>query len=174
MEYVYSHSGQQEKPEPEEAPEPYLKQSAIFMFGLFVLGIHRFYVGKTFTGLLQFLLSGLYYTFAFDWMSEPFELYSFSGILVLLFWGWVFLDFILIFYWKIDVSTLPWPISHRNKSTTLLWWKLGLHRIYAGKIGTGFLYFFTLGGLGIWAIIDLLMISNNDFKDKRGVFICPK
>ena len=34
----------------------------------------------------------------------------------------------------------------------------GAHRFYAGKIGTGFLQLLTIGGLGIWAMIDLLII----------------
>jgi hypothetical protein len=44
----------------------------------------------------------------------------------------------------------------------------GAHRFYAGKIGTGFLQFFTLGGLGIWALIDLIMIIVGKFKDDEG------
>jgi TM2 domain-containing membrane protein YozV len=35
----------------------------------------------------------------------------------------------------------------------------GVHRFYAGKIGTGLLQLVTLGGLGIWAFIDLLSSS---------------
>ena len=48
---------------------------------------------------------------------------------------------------------------------------LGVHRFYVGKIGTGVLQLITLGGLGIWALIDLVMIIVGNFKDKEGRFI---
>ena len=44
----------------------------------------------------------------------------------------------------------------------------GVHRFYVGKIGTGLLQLFTIGGLGIWAMIDLIMIIVGAFKDKEG------
>lgn len=44
----------------------------------------------------------------------------------------------------------------------------GIHRFYVGKIGTGVLQLFTLGGLGLWALIDLIMIPFNAFSDKEG------
>ena len=45
---------------------------------------------------------------------------------------------------------------------------LGIHRFYVGKIGTGLLQLFTAGGLGIWALIDLIMIIVGTFQDKKG------
>ncbi|MEO8620434.1 MAG: TM2 domain-containing protein [bacterium] len=44
----------------------------------------------------------------------------------------------------------------------------GAHRFYVGKYGTGVLQLFTLGGLGIWALIDLIMIVCGEFKDAEG------
>ncbi|MDA8235580.1 MAG: TM2 domain-containing protein [Clostridia bacterium] len=44
----------------------------------------------------------------------------------------------------------------------------GIHRFYVGKIGTGILQLITLGGLGIWAIIDLILIIIGSFTDKNG------
>ena len=35
---------------------------------------------------------------------------------------------------------------------------LGVHRFHVGKVGTGILMLLTLGGLGIWALIDLIVI----------------
>ena len=45
---------------------------------------------------------------------------------------------------------------------------LGVHRFYVGKVGTGVLMIFTLGGLGIWYLIDLIMIAIGSFKDSNG------
>lgn len=44
----------------------------------------------------------------------------------------------------------------------------GAHRFYVGKIGTGILMIVTLGGLGIWAMIDMIMIIVGAFKDQEG------
>lgn len=44
----------------------------------------------------------------------------------------------------------------------------GAHRFYVGKVGTAILMLFTLGGLGIWALIDLIIIATGNFKDKQG------
>ncbi len=44
----------------------------------------------------------------------------------------------------------------------------GAHRFYVGKIGTGILQLLTAGGLGIWAIIDLVMLAAGKFTDKQG------
>ena len=45
----------------------------------------------------------------------------------------------------------------------------GLHRFYVGKIGTAILMLFTLGGLGIWTLIDIVMIVVGSFRDKQGL-----
>jgi len=44
----------------------------------------------------------------------------------------------------------------------------GVHRFYVGKIGTGILQLLTLGGLGIWALIDFILIIVGAFKDSDG------
>ncbi|HEU4628975.1 MAG TPA: TM2 domain-containing protein [Gemmatimonadaceae bacterium] len=44
----------------------------------------------------------------------------------------------------------------------------GAHRFYVGKIGTGILQLLTLGGLGIWALIDLIFIIVGNFTDGDG------
>jgi hypothetical protein len=41
--------------------------------------------------------------------------------------------------------------------------------VFVGKIGTGILQLITLGGLGIWALIDVIMIIVGSFKDKAGL-----
>lgn len=45
---------------------------------------------------------------------------------------------------------------------------LGAHRFYVEKIGTAILMIVTLGGLGIWALIDFIVIIIGKFKDKQG------
>lgn len=45
---------------------------------------------------------------------------------------------------------------------------LGFHRFYVGKIGTGVLQIFTFGGLGIWSLVDFIMILTGSFKDSEG------
>jgi TM2 domain-containing membrane protein YozV len=44
----------------------------------------------------------------------------------------------------------------------------GAHRFYVGKIGTGVLMILTLGGVGIWATIDFIIIILGSFRDKEG------
>jgi TM2 domain-containing membrane protein YozV len=43
-----------------------------------------------------------------------------------------------------------------------------VHRFYVGKIGTGLLFFFTVGGLGIWWIYDVIISVTGNFTDKQG------
>ena len=47
----------------------------------------------------------------------------------------------------------------------------GAHRFYLGKIGSGLLQLFTLGGLGIWWLVDMLTILLGKFRDGRGAEI---
>ena len=45
----------------------------------------------------------------------------------------------------------------------------GIHRFYVGKIGTGIAQLLTLGGLGIWALVDFIMVVTGNFKDGQGL-----
>lgn len=45
---------------------------------------------------------------------------------------------------------------------------LGVHRFYVGKVGTGVLMILTMGGMGIWTVIDFIFIVLGQFRDKEG------
>ena len=47
----------------------------------------------------------------------------------------------------------------------------GLHRFYAGKIRSGFMMLVTLGGLGVWAVVDLVSVFLGEFCDMSGKYI---
>lgn len=44
----------------------------------------------------------------------------------------------------------------------------GVHRFYTGNTTTGIIMLLTLGGCGIWALIDLIMIACNTYVDGNG------
>jgi TM2 domain-containing membrane protein YozV len=84
--------------------------------------------------------------------------------------------FLPIIYFAIFINIAIFLVSKFSKSTKskstksasvayLLWFLsifgvLGFHRFYLGKIGTGFLWFFTLGIFGFGAFIDLFTLGN--------------
>lgn len=44
----------------------------------------------------------------------------------------------------------------------------GAHRFYVGKTGTAIIQLLTLGGLGVWAMIDCILIIVGAFTDGEG------
>ncbi|HEX6481479.1 MAG TPA: TM2 domain-containing protein [Ktedonobacteraceae bacterium] len=46
---------------------------------------------------------------------------------------------------------------------------LGVHRFYTGHTAIGVVQLLTLGGCGVWALIDLIMIITGDFRDASGL-----
>jgi len=47
----------------------------------------------------------------------------------------------------------------------------GAHRFYLGKPGTAVLMLLTLGGVGIWALVDFIMAVTGSMRDKEGKLI---
>ncbi len=45
---------------------------------------------------------------------------------------------------------------------------LGIHRFYLGYTGIGIIQLITLGGFGIWSLIDLILIITGDLGPKNG------
>ena len=69
------------------------------------------------------------------------------------------------------------PQRIRNKSrkdwlTTLLLCfflgTLGIHSFYAGKTVIGIIQLVTLGGCGIWTLVDFIMLLCGSYKDGEG------
>jgi len=64
--------------------------------------------------------------------------------------------------------------NNRGLITILLCWFLGVlgaHRFYTGHNTVGVIQLLTLGGCGIWVLIDFIMLLLGNFKDVQGNFI---
>jgi len=72
-----------------------------------------------------------------------------------------------------ELLILRQEVDSRKKSvaaTWLLWLFLGefgAHRFYLGRVGTGIAMLLTLGGLFIWALVDVFLISGMLRANKR-------
>lgn len=121
-----------------------------------VFGVDRFYLGYTGLGLLKlFTLGG-------------------CGI-------WAIVDLILTVLRKMPDSrgnplhfTQASPVGEKDWSTAMLLSVflgfLGIDRFYLGQTGLGLLKLFTLGGCGIWKLIDIILIAMNKVPDSTGAF----
>ena len=72
----------------------------------------------------------------------------------------------------VNPAVAPSNVSEKSRLVALLFCILlgflGVHRFYVGKIGTGILMALTLGGLGIWNLIDIILIAVGSFRDSEG------
>lgn len=70
---------------------------------------------------------------------------------------------------------IPAGVSPKSWIATLLLsiflGEFGIDRFYLGKVGTGILKLITLGGLGIWWLVDLIFVIAGAMKDKQGLLV---
>ncbi len=132
--------------------------TALLVMFLGTFGVHRFYVGKYGTGILMLL--------------------TFGGLGI-----WALIDYIIIITDGftdgegriISRNQQIQPTSSKGFVPAFLLCAFlgvfGFHRFYAGKIGTGILMLLTFGGLGIWTLIDSIMLLTGGFRDSEGKLI---
>lgn len=72
--------------------------------------------------------------------------------------------------------TYGYEQAQQSNKSFLVTWLLslllgvfGVDRFYLGKVGTGVAKLITLGGLGIWALVDLILVLANRTRDKQGL-----
>ncbi|MEP3837609.1 MAG: TM2 domain-containing protein [Algibacter sp.] len=70
------------------------------------------------------------------------------------------------------MTTLHLQNELKKTGTAYLFFFLfGAHYIYLGQIGKQFLFWFTLGGFGIWAMIDLFTLGSKVDKVNSPILI---
>ena len=71
-----------------------------------------------------------------------------------------------------ELNDLELDVSDRSRTLTALlaffFGVFGAHRFYVGKIGTAVAQLLTIGGFGIWSLIDFLIILFGEFTDAEG------
>ncbi len=67
---------------------------------------------------------------------------------------------------------IPWVFSDKSWLVAVLLsvflGVFGIDRFYLGHIGVGLAKFFTFGGLGLWALADVVLISVHMVRDSAG------
>lgn len=107
----------------------------LWIFGF--TGAHRFYYGKTVSGIIWFLTLGL---LGVGWLVDLFLIPSMDR--------------------QADFKYKTGPINYSVAWILLVFlgW-LGLHRLYLGKLVTGLLFMFTCGLFGVGYLYDLCTLN---------------
>jgi TM2 domain-containing membrane protein YozV len=75
------------------------------------------------------------------------------------------------------MSTTPVPPQRDWLTTVLLSFflgSLGVDRFYLGQTGLGIAKLLTVGGCGVWALIDFILIIMNKLPDAQGRLLLKK
>ncbi len=75
------------------------------------------------------------------------------------------------------MSTTPLPPQRDWLTTVLLSFflgSLGVDRFYLGQTGLGIAKLLTVGGCGVWALIDFILIIMNKLPDAQGRLLLKK
>ena len=65
------------------------------------------------------------------------------------------------------------PIDQKTTQILSYFGIFGIHQFYSGKPLEGTLMLFSLGGLGIWTLINIYQLATCNFRDGSGKVICP-
>lgn len=74
-----------------------------------------------------------------------------------------------------STTIVPEGVSEKNGVTAVLLCfflgGLGIHNFYLGRTGIGIAQLFTLGGCGVWALIDFIVLLTGSYKDSEGKIV---